>query len=435
MNAGLDEKRTFLSLCDEADVKSANAPWRSIREQGRRRFRDLPLPTSRTEDWRFTNVAPLVNQSYRLPTAATVDAPPLPPLCHPEAIRLTFLNGVFAPDLSRFDAASDRFVGHLADPGASQDSLARHLAQVADSQSLVFTALNAALFQDGGFLIVPDKVVLERPVEFLYITQRGAAAISAQPRSLFVLGKHSQATAVERFLSVENGTAFTNAVTEIALADGARLDHVKVQQENLQTYHIANTQAVLARGSNFTTHSVLLGGALVRNEVRVRFDDEGCEATVNGLYIARGTQHIDNHTVIDHARPHCNSHELYKGVLADKAHGVFNGKIFVRKDAQKTDAKQTNKVLLLSDDATINTKPQLEIFADDVKCTHGATVGQLDETQTFYLQSRGIGRDEARRILTFAFANDIVGRISLESIREEIEELLINEPAVSNRLV
>jgi Fe-S cluster assembly protein SufD len=224
---------------------------------------------------------------------------------------------------------------------------------------------------------------------------------------------------VERYHGVN--TYFTNAVTEISLADNAICDHVKVQEESNTAYHVASTQIVQGARSTFTTHSLLFGGALVRNEVRVRFDAQNSEATVNGLYVADGKQHIDNFTVIDHAQPHCASHELYKGILDGQAHGVFNGKIFVRKDAQKTDAKQTNKVLLLSDSATINTKPQLEIFADDVKCTHGATVGQLDETQLFYLQSRGIPLETARRLLTFAFANDIVSRIKLEAIREQME--------------
>ncbi len=193
----------------------------------------------------------------------------------------------------------------------------------------------------------------------------------------------------------------------------------------MDAFHIANTQVAQARASRFTTHSVSLGGNLVRNEVRVRFDDEGCEATVNGLYLGSGKQHVDNYTVIDHAKPHCNSHELYKGILDDQAHGVFNGKIFVRPDAQKTDAKQTNKVLLLSDNATINTKPQLEIFADDVKCTHGATIGQLDAESIFYLRSRGIGEMEARALLTYAFANDILGRIKIEAIRSELEQQVL----------
>lgn len=423
MTAVMD-KKPFLSLLDEAERRPS--PWKAQRQAGRNRFRELPLPTTRTEDWRFTNVAPLLKDTYTLGGAGSLDESALPPLCDPAAIRLTFVNGVFNAPLSQLTAQSGVTFGSLAQPGAAAETLARYLTHIADDNTQAFTALNAALFQDGAFVLVDAKAIAVRPIEILYVTQPGVKPATAQLRSLLVLGQHAQATVVERFLGVGEGRAFTNVVAEIVLAEGAVLDHVRIQQENRQTYHVANTQVTQTRDSNFTTHSLMFGGELVRNEVRVRFDDEGCEATVNGLYLAQGTQHIDNHTVIDHAKAHCNSHELYKGILADKSHGVFNGKIFVRKDAQKTDAKQTNKVLLLSDDATINTKPQLEIFADDVKCTHGATIGQLDDTQTFYLQSRGIGREDAKRILTFAFANDIVGRIKLPAIREEIEAILID---------
>jgi Fe-S cluster assembly protein SufD len=423
----VDEKKPFLPLFDEVERRPESARWRAQRQQGRHRFRELTFPTTRSEDWRFTSVAPLLKETYALPLPATVDEAALPPLCDARALRLTFVNGSFAPKLSRMGALPDGVsLGPLSEPGAAAEIVGKHVTRIADGESLIFTALNAALLRDGAFLVVAANAVLDRPVEFLYLTKPGSKPETAQPRTLVVLGKHAQATVVERFLGVGEGRAFTNVVGEYVLDEGAILDHVKIQQENGQTYHMANMQVVQARGSNFTTHSLSLGGAFVRNEVRVRFDGEGAESTVNGLYLGRGTQHVDNHTVIDHAMPHCNSHELYKGVLADKSHGVFNGKIFVRKDAQKTDAKQTNKVLLLSDDATINTKPQLEIFADDVKCTHGATIGQLDDTQVFYLRSRGIDGEEARRILTFAFANDLVGRIKLEAIRDEIEAVLVN---------
>lgn len=427
MTALMDDKKSLLSLLDESDRRPAAARWKSVRQKGQSRFRALSLPSSRIEDWRFTSVAPLLKESFSLGAPETVDATALPPLCDPAAVRLTFVNGVFNRSLSCFESLPGAMIGSLADPGEAADTIGKRLASVADDTNLIFTALNSALLADGAFVVVRDGMVIERPIEVLYVTKPTAKPQVSSPRTLVVLGKNVQATVIERFVGIGEGRALTNAVAEFIIAENAILDHVRIQQENLQSFHLANTQAVLSRGSNFTTHSLMFGGALVRNEVRVRFDDENAEATVNGLYLARGTQHVDNHTVIDHAKAHCNSHELYKGILGDKSHGVFNGKIFVRKDAQKTDAKQTNKVLLLSDDATINTKPQLEIFADDVKCTHGATIGQLDETQTFYLQSRGIGREEAKRILTFAFANDIVGRIKLPAIREEIEEILVKE--------
>jgi Fe-S cluster assembly protein SufD len=263
-------------------------------------------------------------------------------------------------------------------------------------------------------------------VELLYLSEPGESPVASHPRTLVFVGKNGALTVVERYVGLDATRPYlTNAVTEIVLQENAILDHCKVQAEGAAGHHVANTQVVLQRSGSFTSQYVSLGGALTRNEVRVRFDGEGAVATVNGLYVARGKQHMDNFTVIDHAVPNCESHELYKGILDGQAHGVFNGKIFVRQDAQKTNAKQTNKVLLLSDGAVINTKPQLEIFADDVKCTHGATVGQLDEAQLFYLRARGIPEAEARRILTFAFANDLVGRIRAQGLREELEARLL----------
>ena len=230
---------------------------------------------------------------------------------------------------------------------------------------------------------------------------------------------------IERYVASGSGVYFANAVTEVAVGEGAALDHVKIQQDSVDAFHVADTRFVLSTGSRLTTHALALGAGWSRNEVRVRFDGDNAEATVNGLYLASDRQHVDNQTILDHARPHCTSHELYKGILDGHAHGVFNGKIFVRQDAQKTDAKQTNKVLLLSNDATIDTKPQLEIFADDVKCTHGATVGQLDAEQLFYLRTRGLDEATARAMLTFAFANDVVSRIPVESLRAELEQLIV----------
>jgi Fe-S cluster assembly protein SufD len=279
---------------------------------------------------------------------------------------------------------------------------------------------------DGAVVFIPRGKVLAEPIQLIFVSVAGGKRTMSHPRTLVVAGANSQATIVETYLSggSEEDVYFTNAVTEIALGENAVLDHTKLQRESTRAFHIAHTQVRQARSSKFSSHYIALGGELARNETRVVFDGEGSEATVNGLYLAGGVQHMDNFTVIDHASPHCASHELYKGILDGKAHGVFNGKIFVRQDAQKTDAKQTNQVLLLSEDATINTKPQLEIFADDVKCTHGATVGQLDAECIFYLRSRGIGLEEARGLLTYAFANDIISRIKVEATREQLERLL-----------
>jgi Fe-S cluster assembly protein SufD len=415
-------KDTYLRHFDVLDRTQPAQKLAPVRHAARQKFRELPFPTPRTEDWRFTSVAPLTTTPFELGAQVGVQADALPVLSAPDAVRLTFVNGWFIRELSDTGTIPGLRLGRLAE--ASAADLVK-LAQLADYRDNIFTALNTAILGDGVYVVIDDAAMVERPIEILYITQSAGKPVASYPRTLIVAGKSSQATVLERFLALDDGAYFTNAVTEIAVGENANVDHCKVQQESVQAHHVANTQAVLQRNSRFTTHAVLLGAKLMRNETRVRFEDEGGEATVNGLYMGDGQRHLDNLTIIDHARAHCASHELYKGVLADQAHGVFNGKIFVRPDAQKTDAKQTNKVLLLSDGATINTKPQLEILADDVKCTHGATVGQLDADQLFYLRARGIEKEQARRLLTFAFANDIVSRIALPGIREELERLIV----------
>jgi Fe-S cluster assembly protein SufD len=339
--------------------------------------------------------------------------------------RLVFVNGYYAPDLSALPALPAGVVlGCLAAAlDAHGEQVEAHLGRHARFDDNAFTALNTAFFRDGAFLVLPRNVVLEQPVYLVFLSTAEGAQVS-HTRNLVVAGSGSQASLVEAYAGLGDGVYLTSAVNEIVAEDGAILDHCKVQQEGPGAFHFANTQVRQGRSSNFTSTFAGFGGQWVRNEVRAVLDAEGCECTLNGLYQATGRQHVDNHTVIDHAKPHCASHELYKGILDGQAHGVFNGKIFVRQDAQKTDAKQTNQTLLLSDDATINTKPQLEIYADDVKCTHGATVGQLDAEALFYLRTRGIGKDEARSLLTFAFANDVLGRIKVEPLRRRLEQAL-----------
>jgi Fe-S cluster assembly protein SufD len=249
----------------------------------------------------------------------------------------------------------------------------------------------------------------------------GSGSVS-HPRLLIVAGEASQATVLERY--VGQGAAFTNAVAEVWLGPSAVVDHYKLQEEAPDAFHVASMFLHGARGGTFSSHSLTFGGAFVRNDVVATLDGEGIDCTLNGLYVGRGTQLIDNHTTIDHAKPHCDSHEIYKGILADQSRAVFNGKIIVRPDAQKTDAKQTNKALLLSDDANINSKPELEIFANDVKCTHGAAIGQLDDAAMFYLRSRGLGVSESRAMLVHAFAGDILNRLKIQPVREYLEGIL-----------
>jgi len=429
MMAVAEDKEVYLEQQSLLEKRLAGKGFGELREAALDQFQETEFPTSRDEDWKFTSVAPLLRVPFELGARSAL-ATIRNRIAAEElatAIRLVFVNGQFVPELSAREGLPEGVtISNLAAMAGKSDELEEHLARLADGAEHVFTALNTAFLHDGAVVLIPRGKVLSQPIQLFFVSVSCGKRTMSHPRILVVAGSNSQATVIETYLSAESEEAvyFTNAVTEIALGKNAVLDHTKVQKESIRAFHIASTQVRQARTSNFSSHYVALGGGLVRNETRIVFEDEGSEATLNGLYLAGGNQHLDNFTVIDHAKPHCASHELYKGILDGKAHGVFNGKIFVRQDAQKTDAKQTNQVLLLSEDATINTKPQLEIFADDVKCTHGATVGQLDAESIFYLRSRGIGLEQARGLLTFAFANDIINRIKVEAIREQLERLL-----------
>jgi Fe-S cluster assembly protein SufD len=291
------------------------------------------------------------------------------------------------------------------------------------------SALNTALAFDGAYVYIPDGVVLDRPVQLLFVASVSGAAIMANVRVLVVAGDRTQSRIVETYVGSPNASYFTNAVTEIFAGEHAVVDHYKVQQESVQAFHIASMHVHAGRASNVSSHSFALGGRIARNDVTALLDGEGAECTLNGLYLADGERLVDNHTTIDHAKPHCPSHEIYKGILGGRARAVFNGKIVVRPDAQKTDAKQTNRALLLSDHASINTKPQLEIFADDVKCTHGAAIGQLDDDAIFYLRARGLTYFEARDMLIHAFAGDILNRVRIEPLRVALEAELFAQLA------
>lgn len=408
MTEVLERQNTYLAAFErmERELAASGTPAvHRLRKAAASNFAEMGLPGPREEEWRFTPVAPLASVLFE---PAPLDLADSSPSLHaPELPK-----GVIVCDLS---TALQKHAA-LIEP---------HLARHADWKKHPFTALNTAFLREGAFVYVPPGTVLDEPLFLDFLAGRGGGNYVWHRRCLVILGDNSQLTLVESYKGLPGTTYFTNAVTEIVVGPGAHVDHYKVQREGEKALHMASMQVQIGRAANFSSHAVTQGGQWVRNEINAAFEDEGGECVLNGLYQASGHQLIDNHTFIDHAYPHCASHELYKGILDGKAHGVFNGKIYVRQDAQKTDAKQTNQTLLLSDDATINTKPQLEIYADDVKCTHGATVGQLDAESIFYLRSRGIGAAEARSLLTYAFANDIVGRIKVASVRAELERSLL----------
>ena len=350
-----------------------------------------------------------------------------------DCYRLVFVDGHFCADLSSLpEAGNDLQLGNLPEQlKINTQEVEKHLTRHADSGANFFTALNTAFFQDGAFVSIGAGKTADKPVHLLFIGASEQPGATALPRSLIVAQRGAQVKVIESHVSLSDAPRVTNTVTELVLGPEAHVEHCKVQQESERAFHIATIQAVQAKDSRWTSHSIATGARLARNQVQALFDAEGAEAILNGLYLGHAEQLIDHHTVVDHAKPRCESHEFYHGILADRAHGVFNGKIFVRQDAQKTNAKQTNRNLLLSDSAVIDTKPQLEIFADDVKCTHGAAIGQLSDEAMFYLRARGIGEDLARRMLIQAFASDVVERIGIEPVRAELEEMLVKrfEPA------
>jgi Fe-S cluster assembly protein SufD len=303
-------------------------------------------------------------------------------------------------------------------------SLEPHLARYADFHRDAFLALNTAFMQDGAFISIPRGVVLEEPIHLLYVSTELAVPTMTHPRNLIVSGEDSQASILEDYVSLGGGVAFSNAVTELVVGQNSVVSHYLIERENTQSFNVSTLRVEQGRSSNVTSHSVLLGGALVRNNIHPVLAGEGCECVINGLFVPRGRQHMDNYMQVEHASPHGSSRQFYKGILDGQSRGVFHGRIIVHKDAQKTDAKQTNMNLLLSEDAQIDTKPQLEIYADDVKCTHGATIGQIDEEAIFYLRSRGIALASAKALLLFAFAGESLQRMKIEPLRKYLEGLV-----------
>ena len=410
------------------DQRPQGAPrWlQDLRDRAAARFTALGFPTVRDEEWRFTNVAPIASAEFKPANgdSARPTEEELAGYLYSDAEnRIVIVNGSFSPELTRTEGlpAGVR-VGSLAAAVTEQpDVVQRYFGQLADFAGRAFTALNTALAADGAYVHIPDGVVLEKPLHILFVTTNGGAPVMTSARALIVAGDRTQARIVETFAGPRGAVYFTNAVTELVAGENAVIDHYKVQEESFDAFHVASMHVHAARSANFSSHSFSLGAKLARNDANALLDGDGAECTLNGLYLADGERLVDNHTMIDHAKPHCPSHEVYKGILGGKARAVFNGKIVVRQDAQKTDAKQTNRALLLSDNASINTKPQLEIFADDVKCTHGAAIGQLDDDAIFYLRARGLTFFEARDMLIHAFAGQILDRVKIESLKQALE--------------
>jgi Fe-S cluster assembly protein SufD len=440
----MNETAPFIEKFERFENEVKQPSWLfPLRKAGIARFAEQGFPTINDEDWRFTNVTPITKLPFKpvfeggregvnAKTVETLSFGQLP------AYRLVFVNGLYVADLSSAPPANGIVISNLAGALKSHPALVeKHLGRCAKDDDNSFAALNTAFFQDGGFVYLPAGKTLDKPIHLLYVSTAKDSGITSHPRNLIVAEKGSQVTVLETYARTADASYLTNAVTELVAGEGAVVEHCKFQDESPSAFHIAAIHAHLGRSANLISHSFATGARLSRNNIRTSLAGEGVECILNGLYLTKGEQLADHHMVVEHAQPHCNSHEYYNGILDDRSKGVFHGRILVRQIAQKTDAKQTNKNLLLSEDATVDTKPQLEIYADDVKCTHGATVGQLNDESIFYLRTRGIGADTARRMLIHAFAGEIIERIRHRPAREELDKLiwdrLEENPLVGNK--
>ncbi len=432
MSAGdTHSTRNYELAFAEVEHQLPSGGWLAgLRREALTHFSRTGFPTTRDEDWKYTSLRDIDKQRFvpatgaaAIPSAQTMDAAAIDGL---DAIRLVFVDGFFVESLSHAGRLPDGVtVGSLASALADGgEQLQPHLAQVADTAMHRFAALNTAFVSDGAWLHVAAGVELDKPVYLLFLSSHAEARQLIQPRVLVVAERQAKLGLIEHYADPHNSGAFTNVVTEISAGEGAQVEHYLLQEHGDAGYHIGSVHVAQQADSRYVSHNVNLGGALVRHDIHARMLGQGANAVLNGLFMVGDRQHLDNHTRVDHAVPHTGSDEYYKGVLYGKGRAVFNGKVVVHRDAQKTDAAQYNGNLLLSPMAEIDTKPELEIYADDVKCAHGATVGQLDEDALFYLRSRGLDAAAAREVLTFAFAGDVLAKMGLAPVRSRLEKIV-----------
>ncbi len=413
----------------EKKITFENKTFSEIRRKAKEYFENVGFPNRKMEDWRFTNIKQIVNNNFGFPDSKQkIEKNVFKKFLIPKlkANLVVLINGQYSLEHSKIISEyKNLHIGNLGQAiNNKKDLVLKYLGKYADYKADGFTALNTAMAVDGVFIHIPSNYELKEPVMILNILDSRKSKVIGQPRNLIVTEKNSKAHIIEEYYSLGENDSFSNVVTEIYADENSNIQYYKIQNEESNSYHIGTTQVFQEKNSVFTSVTVSWGGSVIRNNLNSYLNGENAECNYNGLYYITGKQHIDNHTLVDHATPNCNSNEYYKGIIDEEADGVFNGKIMVRKDAQKTNAYQMNKNILLSNDAIINSKPQLEIYADDVKCSHGATTGQIDKEQLFYLKARGIGEKEGRKLLLYAFANEIIEDIQIEEIKIYLEEKL-----------
>lgn len=439
--SGEDTARyNFLTQFDRAADSLPGHGWLStFRQDALSRFRQCGLPTTKDEDWKYTSLRAITENRFRLPgsdvtaTKAQVESARVPEL---DAARLVFVNGRFQQALSDIDSlpAGVRVRSLANAMEENPEALSGALSRESGLDYTPFTALNSAFVSDGALVELDADTQCKRPIELLFLSVPGDEAFVFHPRVMVHMARGSEATVLEHHVGIDDAANFNNVVTEIRLDAQARLEHYLLQRQSRTGYHIGGVHVHQARDSRYVNHNINLGGALVRHDINTRLAEEGAEAVLNGLYLTADRQHVDNHTCVDHAAPHTTSDETYKGVLDGRGRAVFNGRVVVHKHAQKIDAGQKNDNLLLTKLAEVDTKPELEIYADDVACSHGATIGQLDEDALFYLRSRGVEEHKARDLLTFAFAESVVERMSLTEVSDWLNHLIVNRVSGEGRL-
>ena len=425
----LDSKETILNHFEEIENQLNGlraSVFHKTRQQAIEQFKKLDFPTLKHEEWKYTNVKKIVTADFSFEGASAFGKDQLNQhlIAGLEADFLVFVNGVYNEELSSIEKNENLAIANLKDAYAEYaEDIDAHFGKYATIGDNAFTALSTAFAQDGAFVKVKRNKVIERPLVLLYVLDAQATNVAIQPRNLILVGENAQFTLIEQFVTLGEAQTLSNVVSELFVEKSAHVDHYNLQNDSIG-FHVGTTQVHQEAKSHYANTTITLGGDLIRNNLNIEMHGEYVESYMNGLFMLNGKSHVDNHTMVDHKLPNCYSNELYKGILDDFSTGVFNGKIFVREDAQKTNAFQQNNNILLSDKATIDTKPQLEIWADDVKCSHGATIGALDEEPLFYLRSRGISEDKARSLLMFAFAGDLLDRIKVESLRNHVEKMI-----------
>ena len=438
-----NENSAYRSALRELTKVSGEPSWlRALRGRSFDQFEGVGFPGVEQEEWKYTNVAPIMRTKFTPVVNSNGTALSkrngLAPFIYEETrdSAFVFVNGIFREDLSSCKGLSGVVALDLNDAlqiSEYETVIRESLERNANSDNNGFELLNIALFAGGLFISIPRGLNLRTPIQLQFVSEpvKAESPAAVFPRVLIVGQENSAATIIESYRATAEGVYLTNAIVDLVLAEGARFHHYKVQRESAGASHIAKTRADLGRNAGYDTTTINFGAALSRHDIKVTMDHEGASCSVDGLYMVDGSQHTDTHSVIDHRQPHCTSRQLYKGILDGKSRAVFNGKVFVRHGAQQTDAQQTNKNLLLSSEAQIDTKPQLEIYADDVKCTHGAAVGQLDDDELFYLESRGINPSLAKNMLTYGFAEEVIEKIKIESIKRELDEAVLNRLQVT----